>query len=653
MKTIRATVDHFGRAELKFGYDKQLVDLVKSVSGFTWDKTKRIWWGPTHALAALEFAGRSIQANLAVEWPRQAPAMVSGGNRILRDYQMWGAGQLLSNGSYLLAWAPRVGKTSVAIAAGASGISCRMFERLFVTAPANVLHVWREQLSEMFPRLPHATLEGVTNVIAVKPYALKEQSLRELLKQETRIRSARVIFCQHDLLARRGKDLLALAESGLFAVACDEPQSCTDFKAPRSVALMDLAQHRNCFRRWALSGTPMRNAAEDLSVVFEFLGCPAPAKAERKRSPWGFLIRYAGAHEAEIAMGDGSKKAIWKCADFETNGPELQARLWSIGHRLTREEVAPWLPKAERSVFLANLSKDAQARYKTMEGLVGAHAMAAVNGGEKLEQLKALAASVLGPKLDTVIERLAFHADERGVKVVAGMMFHESLDQLGRKLFPVDVKRGVVVPVLRSPVFLAAGWDLPEKRASVIQAWKDHVGPAVLLCNVISSSVGIDLADAEVQVNGELPWVPSDALQWEARLQDVHQGKRRAPPVHEYVLAKGTIDEDMALAMLQKMGAISRIVGSEREMAGLDDALRASGLVSTVDLGLRDHSETAIEAALEGMRRRLLGLPEDAAPAAPAAMSDPHVSISTADLLGAVEEAFEVEDEPEIHEENA
>lgn len=646
MKTIRATVDHFGRAELRFGYDKTLVDLVKSVSGFAWDKTKKIWWGPVHALAALEFAGRTAGAQLAVEWPRQAPSVISGGNRELRNYQMWAAGQLLSNGSYLLAWAPRVGKTSCALAAGASGIASRMFERLFVFAPANVLHVWREQLIEMFPRLPHATLDGVVNVVAEKPKTAKEKDLRELMKQETRVRSARVIFCQHDLLARRAKDLLALAEQGLFAVACDEPQGFVDFKAPRSVLLMDIAQSKNCFRRWALSGTPMRNAAEDLAVTFEFLGCPTPQGTEKKRSPWSYLIRYAGAHEDEIAMGDGSKKAIWKCADFETNGDELQAKLWSVGHRLTREEVAPWLPKAERSVFLANLSKDAASRYRAMEGILGARAMAAVNGGERLEQLRALAASVLGPKLDTVIERLVFHADHRGVKVVAGMMFHESLDQLGRKMFPQV--SGVVKPVLRSPVFLAAGWDLPEKRAQVIQAWKDHQGPAVLLCNIISSSVGIDLADAEVQVNGELPWVPSDALQWEARLQDVHQGKRRAPPLHEYVLAKGTIDEDMALAMLQKMGAISRIVGSEREMAGLDDALRQSGLVSTVDLGLRDHSETAIEAALDGMRRRLLGLPDDLAGVA-AVMSAPTATLSTADLVGAIEEAFE-DEEPDLNE---
>lgn len=611
MKTIVAQITAFGRVELKFGYDKDLISFVKSVSGFAFSKgPPALWWGPLHALHALQYAAQADgRFQVVTSAQLQVPPPLVDGGQPLRPFQVWGAQQLLASPSYLLAWSPRTGKSRAGLVAGMSGITARVIQRVIILGPASVLSGWTEQLRAVFPGLPYAEIWGRKNVLIGKPGASTEKELRDLRKQALALSGAAFVFCQHDLMAHRAKDLLWLADQGLYAVGCDEPQSFNNFEAPRSQTLMDLAQHPNARWRWGFSGTPMRNKSADLAVMFEFLGCPAPKRRpdekKHKRSPWPYLIRYAGAHETIHDAGSGASH--WEASDVETNPEELKAKLWSVAHRLTREEVAPWLPKAERTVILAKLGAGASAAYKALESRLGRGALAAVNGSDRLDALRTLAGSVLGPKLDTVVERLRYHADERGVKVVAGLMFHESLqklcDLLGIGKTVSDARPGPI----RSPIYVAAGWQSPETRQRYIDAWKATPGPAVLLCNTLANSVGLDLADAEVQVNGELAWVPSDALQWEARLHDVHQGKRVAPPLFEYVLAKGTIDEDMALAMLTKMGAIDRIVGGEREQHGLDAALRDSGLVNTVDLGLSDRSEVGVEVALAGLRARLMG----------------------------------------------
>lgn len=643
MKTIRAEVSPFGTATLQFGFDRELGDLVKAL-GFNWDPKSKRWWGASHQLAALDFAGRTRQVQVAVTWPRVAPAVIVQGARELRPFQTEGVARLLNNPSYMLAWDMRVGKSTAAIVAGASGIATRQFSRMLIFGPATTIFGWAEQIREIFPGLPYAELAGVKNVLALKPECKNEKELRELRRQALELSGAAFVLCQHDLMARRGKDLLWLAGQGLFAAACDEPQHFRDFKAPRSGVLMDVAQHPNCYRRWALSGTPMRNKAADLPVMFEFLGAPPPHRdATRKRSPWNYLIRYAGAREVEHNPETGDSH--WEASDVETEPEELKAKLWSFGWRLTREEVAPWLPKAERNVILAKLNLEESKRYKALESRLGKKALETLDGDERASSLKLLAASVLKPKLDAVVERLKFHTEERGVKVIAGMMFHESLEKL---IAEIVVQPGETAPrtELKAPLFFAPGWHGPDKRHEQIERWKAHQGPAVLLCSTLANSVGLDLADAGAMVNGELAWVPSDALQWEARVQDIHHGKRSVPPIIEYVLTKGTVDEDMALAMLTKMGAIDRIVGSTDEQRALDKSLRDSGLVNTVDLGLTDRSNVGVEAALDGLRRRLMG---EGALVPPGAVSDPSAtSISPEALAGDVADAFEdeLEEEP-------
>lgn len=603
MKTIRAKVQDDGRVSLDYGYDPDLNELLKEVSGFWFDKGRKKWVGAYHSLAALQFAiwKQQLAVQVAVSWPLQASPVIIGGNLTLDSYQLWGAAQLLLRPDFILVWSPRVGKSATCIAACATGIATKMFERAVVLTPAQVVPEWEAALEKQLPGM----------------------SRRELVRGlgAADVRAAHFVFVQHDEVASVKKELAALGRLGKFALVLDEPQRFQNWKAPRSQAVMNLAADPHCVRRMGLTGTPMRNTPDDLAVTFAVFGGLG-------KGQWGFLKRYSGAREDETIINPHTDKPIWVTGE-PTNLDELAHRLGAISHRLTREQVFPNSPPIHRTVRICEMSREDGLRYKALEAALGRKALKG-KGKEQLTALKVLAATALNVKVDAALARIAHHCGERGKKVLVAAHWHESLEATAAKLTQ-----------LGWPHYCAGGWLPPERRKRITADWAADPRPLPLLLNIVASGIGIDLSDADGSIVLEVPWVPADALQFEPRIIDVRQGKRTTQPWIEYLLSRGTTDEDMALANLRKIATIDVVVGAERESAALAQSLRASGVVDTVDLGLVNKSDDAVEAALEGLRRRLMEGDAEV-------MSDPHGTDSNAALAGAVAEAFE-EDEQEEH----
>lgn len=607
MKTIRAKVLDTGRVQLDFGFDEELVDFVKTVSGFSWEKKRRIWVGGYHSLAALQYAvwkeQRAIQ--ISVSWPLLAQPVVVGGNLKLADYQLWGAAQFLRRSDFVLVWSPRVGKTCTALAAIATGIMTRLFSRAIVTAPSQVIGEWDAAIEKQFPTMTRREL------------------VRGLSAED--VASAHITFVQHDQVSIVKKELARLAKMDKFAFVFDEPQRFTEWKAPRSKTVMDLAAQPTCVRRMGTTGTPMRNAAEDLAVFFAVFGGLGAGQ-------WNFLKRYASARPDENIINPHTGKPIW-VTGAGLNLDELAHRLGSISHRLTREQVDPNTPPIHRTVRLCDMPAEDIQSYKAMENVLGKAALRG-KGKERLTALKTLAMKALSAKVNAVLDRIVFHCGHRQKKILVAAFWHESLKAVAAEM----TKRGW-------PFHLSGGWLPPERRKKATREWQADTRPLPLLVNIVASGIGIDLADADGSVVLEVPWVPSDMLQFEPRIIDIHQGKRTTQPWVEYLLSKGTTDEDMALANLRKLAVIDQVVGAERESTGLATSLRASGVVDTADLGLVNKSDDAVEAALAGLRERL------------GALSDEPVSdatgMTTAELAGAVADAFEPEEEEETRHDDA
>lgn len=304
---------------------------------------------------------------------------------------------------------------------------------------------------------------------------------------------------------------------------------------------------------------------------------------------WGYASKNCDGHMGDYGWED----------DGESNVEELAARLKACSMRLTRRDVAEWLPKSERNVILCDMDPQTAKAYAAQEQAQAPLIARALNGDASgaVQALIELARFTTASKIDSIVERVQHHLN-RGAKVLIGSNFHETAQTVEAALLKAQPN-----VMLRS----AGGWKTPAQRSKAIEEWRAWKGPGVLVANYLSSGTGIDLSDAEVCLNTELTWVPADFMQWEARITDVHQGKRTTPPLYEYFLTRGTVDEDMAYKLLKKIGSIERVVGGDSESGHLAKTLKGSDLVERSNLSLNSVDPDDVRAAIDRMRDRIMG----------------------------------------------
>lgn len=442
---------------------------------------------------------------------------------------------------------------------------------VLVFCPPGVVGEWQKQFPRWSLGLPIVAVEGT------KPWNDQERS--------TLISAPWLaLVCHYDLVKYRLDDLVAVLKTrGLFLAIADEAQSIQNVKAGRTKAVFSIIELPNCSGRVALTGTPMRNRPRDLYGPLHFI-LPGGVGSRSK-----FTARYADGHMGDYGWED----------DGESNVEELAARLKACSMRLTRRDVAEWLPKSERNVILCDMDPQTAKAYAAQEQAQAPLIARALNGDASgaVQALIELARFTTASKIDSIVERVQHHLN-RGAKVLIGSNFHETAQTVESALLKAQPN-----VMLRS----AGGWKTPAQRSKAIEEWRAWKGPGVLVANYLSSGTGIDLSDAEVCLNTELTWVPADFMQWEARITDVHQGKRTTPPLYEYFLTRGTVDEDMAYKLLKKIGSIERVVGGDSESGHLAKTLKGSDLVERSNLSLNSVDPDDVRAAIDRMRDRIMG----------------------------------------------
>lgn len=590
-------IDSLGRVRLQFQHTQWLIDLLKAVGGWRWDRPA--WTARhQHSLAALGYAINEegfacrfvISRDLVVPVSPIAPWFER-----LKPHQQKGCHELLSNRRWMLEWEMRTGKLRVAATAAASLLVAQQVDRVFVLTMSTLAHEWQRQLKDQVG-LDLIRLRG-----DVLMTAAQRQQIVALPYQ--------FILCPFENLGERGDDLLALAAAGRYAVIADEPQQIRDPKKLRTknfIAMGD--QNPNCAYAWATTGTAMRNRPADMWPQMEFLASAG--------SYWTFAIRYCGAYSGDYGYSLGTPRL---------NG-ELAARMQALSSQVRRRDVWADIPKGDYRVIKCELSGKDRKAYEKMEKLLGSKVIKELRSGAGsavgIAALRQLCDVTANAKVKTVIARLAEHTEQSKLKAIVFAHTHEALQKLHAELVP---ETGA--PALVTPVFVAGGWKQPDKRDAIIQEWKDVQGPAILLANTLSSGIGIDLADASVAILLELSWVPNDMLQTISRLFDLYHGKMKAPPVFEAVLASGTVDEATTLAMLEKLRNIEAVFGASEEGSRFAESLRAGNIADTNKLGLSSFSPEVAQAAIDDLTARL--------------MSGEVTTSDDAALVGAVEASFE------------
>ncbi len=560
---IKADVDSInGWAELKFPYHPPTISILKQFPGCTWNPDRRVWRAPTNVLGLLKSQLKIIETEKVKLRHAEVPEVI---RMKLRDYQLEGAKFLTERRGALLTMEMRVGKTPTSIGAACALLSDGTADAVLVTYPNSVMQTWRDQLRDWANLSLNAFSGGKS---------LDDAEIEALAKQQYL-----VLGCHYEILAKRADDLEKILKNKRFILIADEIQRCKNRKIDQTKRLWQLAHADNCVARWGLTGTPIKNRVRDGWAMFEFVGVAQGGSYSR------YTERYCDGHLDDNGHWDDTGIS-------KENSEELNTRLSAISYRKTRAEVAAWLPKSDRKVILCDGHASDLKAYRKIEKACAIQLENALSGDVESDLVRELVKATSKAKIPTALERVREHLD-RGVKVLVFAHFHETL-QLAYAEF------GAI------QAYCAGGWKTAQERNGEIAAWKAREGAAVLFANSLSSGVGIDLSDAEVAIFLELEWVPADFLQAEARIQDVHQGTRIAPPIFEYILVRGSIDERMANALIAKVSAIENIVGTDVEARGVTSTLRGAGVVDTARLGLENTSRVAIDAALHAVRDRWL-----------------------------------------------
>lgn len=574
MKTISLAEFSPGWFSLSFPFDRSINAIVKEIPGVRFvEQPRKMWIAPFHAIPALEMAGDATGAfdvKIMARLRGYNAQVFEGLLAPAKPYQRDAIEKVAESYGFMLAFDMRLGKTLVSSVVGAHALMSGRARTVMVFCPPGVVGEWQKQFPRWSQGLPIVAVEGT------KPWTDQERS--------TLITAPWLaLVCHYDLVKFRLDDLIAVLKArGLFLAIGDEAQHIQNVKAVRTKAVFALVEQPNCSGRVALTGTPMRNRPRDLYGPLHFI-LPGGVGSRSK-----FTARYADGHMGDYGWED----------DGESNVEELAARLKACSMRLTRRDVAEWLPKSERNVILCDMDAQTAQAYAAQEQAQAPLIARALNGdmSGSVQALMDLARFTTASKMDSIVERVQHHLN-RGAKVLIGSNFHETAQTIEAALTK-DPNL-----MLRS----AGGWKTPAQRAKAIEEWRAWKGPAVLVANYLSSGTGIDLSDAEVCLNTELTWVPADFMQWEARITDVHQGKRTTPPLYEYFLTRGTVDEDMAYKLLKKIGSIERVVGGDSESGHLAKTLKNSDLVERSNLSLNSVDPDDVRAAIDRMRDRLSG----------------------------------------------
>jgi SNF2 family DNA or RNA helicase len=580
MKTILLSEFSPGWFSLAFPFDRSINAVIKEIPGVRFiEQPRKMWIAPFHAIPALEMVGGQsglfdvrVTARLKGYDANIAEALLAPA----KPYQREAARKLAESYGYILAFDMRLGKTFTATIVAAHALMTRRANTVLVFCPPGVVGEWEKQFPRWSLGLPIHTVEGM------KPWNDQERST--LLAAQWL-----ALVCHYDLLKFRHDDIVDILRArGPFMVIGDEAQSLQNVKAARTKAVFSIVEMPNCTGRIALTGTPMRNRPRDLYGPMHFI-LPGGVGSRTK-----FTARYADGHMGDYGWED----------DGISNEEELAARLKACSVRLTRADVAEFLPKSQRNIILCNMDPQTAQAYAAQEQAQAPLIARALEGdmSGSVQALVDLSRFTATSKIDSIVERVKYHL-ARGVKVLVGSNFHETAQLIEAALR----KASNADPALPIPLFVAGGWKTVAQRTSAIDEWRSHSGPAVLIANFLSSGTGIDLSDAEVCLNAELTWVPADFLQWEARITDIHQGKRKTPPLYEYFLTRNTVDEDMAYKLLKKIANIERIVGGDAESKQLMKTLSSSELVDRSALSLNSVDMDDVRNAIARMRDRLMG----------------------------------------------
>ncbi|MHB1537495.1 MAG: DEAD/DEAH box helicase [Solirubrobacteraceae bacterium] len=530
-----------GVIELRFGYDKALIESVKALPGRRFDGARRIWtvpaaqaraaiaWGEAHgAQISADVRELIVQAEAAVAASSASSADASALSlpdaikAALRPYQAAGVSYMLAHVRSIQGDEMGLGKTVQALAT----IDAAGSYPALVICPASLTHTWRREVARWFPaRRVQIIKDGKAGLDP----------------------AAEIVVISYDLAKRIAPALQARRWAAMIA---DEAHYLKAGKSQRTKAIQEIADHIP--RRHLLTGTPITSKPADLIAPLRVLGLLDSLGGWRT-----YVTRYCAGRQGRHG---------WEI-DGASNTRELAEKLRGIGMvRRLKSDVLKDLPAKIRSARVIDLdSADRRAISATEAELRAllAHAPtpaeAAQHRRDAIALLGRMRHAVGIAKVPAIVEAATEVLDE-GRKVVVMAHHREVLDgieaglrEAGHRCVRID------------------GETSSAARDAAVQAFQGDPATRVFLGSVTAAGVGITLTAASDVIIAEQDWTPAVLDQAEDRLHRIGQAEC-VTALH--VLAAGTVDEAIAALVERKRVVIDSVLapGTLTLTAANDDA---------------------------------------------------------------------------------
>jgi len=557
-------------------WSPKLVEHAQAVPGMHFERSVGQWQGyldaVTAVVARLAFVGIDCIEIDEIPPPdawktTRTPYLFSTAG--LRDYQIEGVRFLLvkAREGALLADGMRLGKSCQATAAA------RAFKgKTLILCPSHVVGVWSRpkdapegpgEIAKWWPDAwkTESGAPGVVHLESVKPFTFKE-NLRKVAEKAKRkptpeelqiiqdniaehalaLKDAQVIVCHYDIVYAWA-DVLKLW--GMSTFILDEGHILSGYQSRRSEQIKSLREAAK--HTIMLTGTPITNLPKHAHNVLEILAFNRFGYFFTPKRPGCFAKLFCDSKEKTVGVGN-DQIVVWDHTGRsnldEPDGKAalvkaetLNARIKHVMLRRLKKDVDPQLPNKVRQII------DVSIPARQMIGL--SHKIFDM-GGKDLRNALDLAAD---GKLKSVIAVGAGHVDE-GEKV---LMF------CYRRLFAEAVAAGLEKKVSDNALVVFVHGGLSQKeRDRRIHKLRMHKGPGALACTIDTTSTGIDLSFANVAVVGELTWEPHELAQLEERLYKYGADSKA---LIEYIIARGTGDELILRAVINKLDTFERVIG--------------------------------------------------------------------------------------------
>lgn len=418
--------------------------------------------------------------------------------------------------------------TSIAITGALAEAGC--IRRVLVVAPLSILGVWEEEFQK-FAAFPYA-LAVLSGTGAKKLDTLRHMNGAAL----------QVAVVNYESAWRLEKDLSAWRPGLIIA---DEGHKIKTHNIAASKALHRLGQQAGY--RLLLTGTVITNKAVDVFSQFKFAN-----PAIFGQSFYAFRSRYFD------MVGYGNHTPVLK----KSMEAELTEKLHSISYRATKAECLD-LPETTDVIRQVELEPAALRIYK---GLVK-ESYAELSGGEvtapniltRLLRLSQLTGGFIGNDETAAVEQVSAAklsaledildgAAAEGKKLVIIARFIPEIKAICKLL----EKRGLRYSYITGEV---------KDRGGQVSAFQNDPQVMVFVGQIATAGMGITLTAASAMVFYSLDYSMSNFEQAKAR---IHRVGQRMPCTYLYLVARGTVDEKVLLALKNKADLARTLVDDYR-----------------------------------------------------------------------------------------